>query len=86
LLNFPRGFAVTHVAIGHRPGNRQAWRCVLRSTTSNEGGKELRILVVLEADTIVVTMPGYRYSVAYYKAEGSPGQLGIEGAIRNIQM
>jgi hypothetical protein len=26
-------------------------------------------------DNIVVTLPGYRYSVAYYKPEGSSGPL-----------
>jgi hypothetical protein len=34
-------------------------------------GQTLRVQVV--HDDIVVTLPGYRYSAAYYKAEGSPG-------------
>jgi hypothetical protein len=33
-------------------------------------GQTLRVQVV--HDDIVVTLPGYRYSAAYYKAEGSP--------------
>jgi hypothetical protein len=33
------------------------------SKTSND----LTVLVVLEADTIVVTMPGTRYSISYRK-------------------
>jgi hypothetical protein len=33
----------------------------------------LRVRVIDE--NIVVTLPGYRYSVAYYKPEGSPGLL-----------
>jgi hypothetical protein len=34
---------------------------------------ELRVRVV--GNNIVVTLPGYSYSVAYYKPEGSPGLL-----------
>jgi hypothetical protein len=34
---------------------------------------QLRVQVV--DDNIVVTLPGYRYSVAYYKPQGSPGLL-----------
>jgi hypothetical protein len=34
---------------------------------------DLRVQVV--DDNIVVTLSRYRYSVAYYKAEGSPGLL-----------
>jgi hypothetical protein len=33
----------------------------------------LRVQVI--DDNIVVTLPGYSYSVAYYKPEGSPGLL-----------
>ena len=34
-------------------------------------------------DNIVVTLPGYRYSVAYYKAEGSLGLLVRYGVVKN---
>jgi hypothetical protein len=33
---------------------------------------DLRVLVVLEADTIVVTIPGTRYSVSYRKVRDMP--------------
>jgi hypothetical protein len=33
-------------------------------------GQTLRVQVV--HDDIVVTLPGYRYAAAYYRAEGSP--------------
>jgi hypothetical protein len=32
-----------------------------------ESNNDLRVLVVLEADTIVVTMPGTGYSISYRK-------------------
>ena len=34
-----------------------------------ESNNDLRVLVVLEADTIVVTMPGTSYSVTYRKRD-----------------
>ena len=34
-----------------------------------------RLRVQVVDDNIVVTLPGYSYSVAYYKPEGSPGLL-----------
>jgi hypothetical protein len=34
---------------------------------NNEDGNDLRVLVVLEADTIVVTMPDSNYSISYRK-------------------
>jgi hypothetical protein len=37
-----------------------------------EQGNDLRLLVVLEADTIVVTMPGMSYSVSYRKLHDTP--------------
>ena len=37
-----------------------------------ESNSDLRLLVVLEADTIVVTMPGTRYSIAYRKLHDTP--------------
>ena len=33
---------------------------------------DLRVLVVLEADTIVVTMPGTSYSISYRKLHDTP--------------
>ena len=33
---------------------------------------DLRVLVVLEADTIVVTMPGTSYSITYRKRHDTP--------------
>jgi hypothetical protein len=42
---------------------------------------DLRVQVV--DDNIVVTLPGYRYSVAYYKAEGSPGLLVRYSVVKN---
>jgi hypothetical protein len=33
---------------------------------------DLRVLVVLKADTIVVTIPGTRYSVSYRKVRDMP--------------
>jgi len=41
----------------------------------------LRVQVIDE--NIVVSMPGYRYSVAYYKAEGSPGLLVKHSVVKN---
>jgi hypothetical protein len=38
----------------------------------NEGDNDLRVLVVLEADTIVVTMPGTNYSISYRKLHDTP--------------
>ena len=37
-----------------------------------ESDNELRVLVVLEADTVVVTMPGTRYSITYRKLHDTP--------------
>ena len=37
-----------------------------------ESNNDLRVLVVLEADTIVVTMPGTGYSVSYRKLHNIP--------------
>ena len=37
-----------------------------------ESDNELRVLVVLEADTIVVTMPGTSYSITYRKLHDTP--------------
>ena len=37
-----------------------------------ESGSVLRVVVVLEADTIVVTMPGTRYSITYRKLHDTP--------------
>jgi hypothetical protein len=39
---------------------------------SNEDGNDLRVLVVLEADTIVVTMPGTNSSINYRKLHDTP--------------
>jgi hypothetical protein len=39
---------------------------------SNEDGDDLRVLVILEADTIVVTMPGTNYSISYRKLHDTP--------------
>jgi hypothetical protein len=36
------------------------------------GASDLRVLVVLEADTIVVTMPGTNYSISYRKLHDTP--------------
>ena len=33
---------------------------------------DLRVLVMLDADTIVVTMPGTRYSISYRKVRDMP--------------
>jgi hypothetical protein len=33
---------------------------------------DLRVLVILEADTIVVTMPGTSYSISYRKLHDTP--------------
>jgi hypothetical protein len=38
----------------------------------SENGNDLRVLVVLEADTIVVTMPGTSYSITYRKLHDAP--------------
>jgi hypothetical protein len=35
-------------------------------------GNDLRVLVVLEADTIIVTMPGTSYSISYRKLHDTP--------------
>lgn len=40
---------------------------------NNEDGNDLRVLVVLEADTIVVTMPDSNYSISYRKCMIHPG-------------
>ena len=53
-------------------GGRAAHAAVLRSGAIVEQGKDLRVLVVLEADTIVVTMPGTIYSVSYRKLHDTP--------------
>jgi hypothetical protein len=37
-----------------------------------EQGNNLRVLVVLEADTIIVTMPGTSYSISYRKLHDTP--------------
>ena len=37
-----------------------------------EHDTDLRLLVVLEADTIVVTMPGTSYTVSYRKLHDTP--------------
>ena len=37
-----------------------------------ESGNDLRVLVVLDGDTIVVTMPGTRYSITYRKLHDTP--------------
>jgi hypothetical protein len=42
---------------------------------------DLRVQVV--DDNIVVTLSRYRYSVAYYKAEGSPGLLVRYSVVKN---
>ena len=41
----------------------------------------LRVQVI--DGNIVVTLPGYRYSVAYYKPEGSPGLLVKHSVVKN---
>jgi hypothetical protein len=38
----------------------------------SNSGPDLRVLVVLDGDTIVVTMPGTSYSVTYHKLHDSP--------------
>jgi hypothetical protein len=38
-----------------------------------ESNNDLRVLVILEGDTIVVTMPGTRYSISYRKLHNTPG-------------
>ena len=38
----------------------------------SNSGPDLRVLVVLDGDTIVVTMPGTSYSVTYRKLHDSP--------------
>jgi hypothetical protein len=38
----------------------------------NEGDNDLGVLVVLEGDAIVVTLPGTRYSVTYHKLRNPP--------------
>jgi adenosine/AMP kinase len=44
-------------------------------------GQTLRVQVV--DDDIVVTLPGYRYSAAFYKAEGSRGLVVRYSAVQN---
>lgn len=51
---------------------RRAAHAHLRSGAIVEQGNDLRLLVVLEADTIVVTMPGTSYSVSYRKLHDTP--------------
>ena len=43
-----------------------------------EQGNDLRVLVVLEADTIVVTIPGTSYSVSYRKLHDTPWLVASE--------
>jgi len=38
----------------------------------SNSGHDLRVLVVLDGDTIVVTIPGTSYSVIYRKLDDSP--------------
>jgi hypothetical protein len=38
----------------------------------SNSGPDLRVLVVLDGDSIVVTMPGTSYSVTYRKLHDSP--------------
>jgi hypothetical protein len=45
---------------------------------NNEDGNDLRVLVVLEADTIVVTMPDSNYSISYWKLHDTPGLVSSE--------
>lgn len=45
---------------------------------NNEDGNDLRVLVVLEADTIVVTMPDSNYSISYRKLNDTPGLVSSE--------
>ena len=42
----------------------------------SNSGPDLRVLVVLDGDTIVVTMPGTSYSVTYRKLHDSPLLVG----------
>jgi len=37
-----------------------------------ESNNDLRVLVILEGDTIVVTMPGTGYSISYRKLHDTP--------------
>ena len=37
-----------------------------------ESNNDLRLLVILEADTIVVTLPGSSFSVSYRKVRDTP--------------
>jgi hypothetical protein len=53
-------------------GSRRAAHAHLRSGAIVEQRNDLRVLVVLEADTIVVTMPGTSYSASYRKPHGTP--------------
>jgi hypothetical protein len=46
--------------------------CRLQSGVIVEHGNDLRVLVVLEADTIVVTIPGTSYSISYRKLHETP--------------
>jgi len=46
-------------------------------------GPDLRVLVVLDGDSIVVTMPGTSYSVTYRKLHDSP--LLVASDIRDDQ-
>jgi hypothetical protein len=43
-----------------------------------EQGNDLRVLVILEAATIVVTMPGTNYSVTYRKLHDAPWLVASE--------
>jgi hypothetical protein len=45
---------------------------MLFSGMGTEDDKDLALLVVLEGDAIVVTMPGTSYSVSYRKLRNSP--------------
>ena len=47
-------------------------RGVLSWGMESNSGPDLRVLVVLDGDTIVVTMPGTSYSVTYRKLHDSP--------------
>ena len=44
----------------------------LDSLGMESNSNDLRVLVVLEADTIVVTMPGTSYSISYRKLHDTP--------------
>ena len=58
-----------------RPGRSSLgeWRSGRSDSLGMESNSnDLRVLVVLEADTIVVTMPGTSYSISYRKLHDTP--------------